>query len=426
VKCRTDFYCSVECQRAHWPIHKQKCKPLDQATQDSNANTETKGDSSNASPSLPTQKKLVKIEFKHLAMNDNFSLTLDTSMPVKLLINNISTKINTAPHKIRLWIEDKGKGSFAKKEEGFGLTNKQDTLEEAGFVGNQTVVIDTLESTNLWNWDQNKAAKARLQFTQQQQPAPKPQEQVEPTQPTPQPQVQQDIPQQAQPSQPQPRPMQRMSDPSAFMNRPNPMMYGGPQSAGMRDSDDEDDSDEETMGMRGQQPFQRPMMDREPPRTEGRSGSDMGRLMELFQHNPQFLGLFMQNPQILMQNPQLLMQMQTMMRGGPSEGMQMPRMKTAQEREEEDFQKVLQMSLEEEEKRVAEAKKKDEEKVKIEQEQDQIKKFYEQSSSTAPLKSSSIHDEFDDELEHDFNPDEDDFAEDEEDNEDVEEEEEDS
>ena len=26
--CRLESYCSAECQKAHWPVHKQKCLPL--------------------------------------------------------------------------------------------------------------------------------------------------------------------------------------------------------------------------------------------------------------------------------------------------------------------------------------------------------------------------------------------------------------
>jgi len=145
--------------------------------------------------------------------------------------------------------------------------------------------------------------------------------------------------------------------------------------AGLRDDDDDDDDDEDFPGMgRGL-----------PMGGMGMRGMDMQQMMELMRRDPRYMNMIMQNPGMLSQ-------------------MQNPRQKSMQEREEEELQKVLAMSLEEEQKRIAEQKKKEEEKKKIEAEQEQIRKFYETSQAPEPNKlKQSVHDDFD-ELEHeDFN-----------------------
>jgi len=168
-----------------------------------------------------------------------------------------------------------------------------------------------------------------------------------------------------------------------------------PQRRQMFDDDDDDDEEDPRFGgmqshMRGNPMMGNPMM-----------GNPMGNSM----NNP-----MMFNPmlaQMLGLNPAMLQNM-------------FPRQKSAAELEEEHFQKALQESMLEEQKRIEAAKKAEEEKKKIEQEQNNIRSFYETAAKKddGKKKEESIHDDFD-ELEHnlendDFEEEEEEFDEDEE------------
>jgi len=86
-------------------------------------------------------------------------------------------------------------------------------------------------------------------------------------------------------------------------------------------------------------------------------------------------------------------------------------LKSPEEREEEDFQKALQMSLAEDLKRKEEEKKKQEQEQKLKKEQDEIQNFYSSNLKVTEERSKSTHedlfDEFgDNEIEEEFDEEE--------------------
>jgi len=169
--CRSETYCSVDCQRTHWQTHKLSCQSPPSSKPDSSNDTTTTQEPSGELKPEQTEAKpptsppaevasVLRLQLRLIGQQQMYTMQLETSTKISTVIDTVSARLGMHSLRIRVWIEYKGQGTFTTISDGFGLVNNPELkLSEVGVIANdQKLLIDIRDHGGIWERDRQRAA----------------------------------------------------------------------------------------------------------------------------------------------------------------------------------------------------------------------------------------------------------------------------